>query len=288
MSSVILLPLIFYWRKQELIEWKHLLIKVTFSGLFSLILIYPKLSAVNELLSAYPRINSLQKVGWSALPYSILNLFSFLPHDFKRITGWWYGNWESIQFIFPLLLISILVVWIKEKQQKLLVQTVLSLTYLLIISFLMTSGAFADLFRSLPFFNSMHVNPRWNIILALPVLFICAAAEPIWSSFPRVWKLALFVLVLFVPLIHLNKEVLNINYTHLVGYQEKVNRLEYCYEPFLGYSLEYFPLRPESGAINFAQEPLIDPRCYLPKNGCSPGSPLTSEDLKLLESYKLR
>lgn len=287
-SSILLLPLIFFWKKQDMVSWKNFSLKIIFSGLFSLLLIYPKLSAVNELLSAYPRINSLLKVGWSALPYSILNLFSFIPHDFRRMTGWWYGNWESIQFIFPLLLLSILVVLIKEKQKDLIIRTLISLIYLLVVSFLMTSGAFADIFQQLPFFNSMHVNPRWNIILALPVFFVCAAVGLTWNSFPRIWKLSLFVLVLFVPFIHLNKEALNINYTYRGGYDEKVNRLAYCYEPFLGYALEYFPLKPESGVINFTQESLIDPRCYLPSRECSPGSPLSSDDMLLLESYKLR
>ncbi len=287
-SCILLLPLIFIWNKQELLSWKNFASKIVFTGILSFVLIYPKFSAVNELLSAYPRVNSLLKVGWAALPYSILNLFSFFPHDFKSMTGWWYGNWESVQFIFPLLLISILVFLLKEKRKDLLIRFFISLTYLLIVSFLMTSGAFAEIFQKLPYFNSMHVNPRWNIILSLPIFFLCATFGLWWDQLPRLWKLSLFVLVLLVPFIHLNKEALNINYTYLDGYNRNENRLHYCYEPFLGYRLEYFPLRTESGVINFMQESLIDPRCYLPSRQCSPGSPLNADDLKLLESYKLR
>lgn len=288
MSGAVLCPMVFLWDKRDLISWKIFLGKIVVTGVATFLIIYPKISAVTDLMSAYPRLNFLENVGFLALSYSVLNLFSFYPHDFKSLTGWWYGNWESVQYIFPLLIISFLIVLLKERRKDSIFRMVLSLLYLLLISFVLTSGVFSEIFKKLPFLNSMHVNPRWNIVLALPTFFLCAALGVTWTKFPRVWKLSLFTLVLCVPFIHLNKESLNINYSYRQGYQEKANRINYCYEPFLGYGLEYFPLRTETGSIHFPQEYMIDPRCYIPSRQCSPGTPLSDVDKLLLESYKLR
>ena len=285
-SFLALIPILYIWKEREIIEWKSLTWKVAFTAVLTFNILYPKLSAVRDLMSAYPRSQSMLKVGLPVVPYSIMNLFSFLPHDYKYLVEWWYGNWESTQFIFPLLLLSALGLLLRRKEEKTVVRLLSTIVYLIGVSVLFCSGVLADIFQTIPFINSMHVNPRWNIITALPVFFLAAFLLKGENLFSRKWMIGFFTLALLAPFLHLRPGNLNINYTYREGYVPELNRLSYCYEPFLGYGLEYFP--QQQGTVDFRTSPSIDPRCYLPTRECSPGTLLPEEDRTLLESYKLQ
>lgn len=286
-SMVCNLPLIYFWNQRSILEWKSLLWKTGFTGILTVNFLYPKLTAVRDLMSAYPRPQSLMKVGLPALAYSVENMFSFLPHDYKGLVEWWYGNWESVQYLFPLFLLASLLLLVRAKDENRLVKTLGSVFYLVFVSFILCSGMLADVFQKFPLLNSMHVNPRWNIITAIPLFFLCSFILKTGNPFSRKWLVFFFVLVFAVPFLHLDKSNLIISYTYRNGYVPERNRLSYCYEPFLGYNLEFFPFNSQAGRVDFLSDPYNDPRCYLPSYGCSPGTPLSLSDKSLLESYKL-
>lgn len=287
-SCLILLPLLLLWKKNSFITDPHFYIKGAASGLMFLAIIYPKIHAVKDLMAAYPRHVELSNVGVFSLPYSVLNLFSFFPHDYKKMVGWWYGNWESVQFIFPMFFAAAVVVLLKAKEEAKITRVFVSVFYIVFVSFILCSGLLGPVFQKLPFLSSMHVNPRWNIVTALPVFFVVASLMSNENLFPNRWFQALFILVLSAPFFHLSPENFGISYAYKGGYHQETHRLTYCYEPFLGYSLENFPMNYQRSNIDFIHDDLIDPRCYLPSRQCEPGSPLRDDEKLLLQTYKLQ
>ncbi len=288
MSLAFLLPLIRYWKQEHLIEWKNFLLKLVFSGVIAGIIVLPKVIAVSELMQSFPRIHPLSKIGFRALPYSVLNLFSFFPHDYRSMVKWWYGNWESVQFMFPLLLLSLIYFLIVLKEKKTLIRLLVTINYLIFVSFVFSSGVLSGLFSILPYFKSMHVNPRWNIVIALPVFFLMGTLLTRENFIPKTWFRGLFCLVYLIPFFHLSVKNLNMNYMSHAGYNPEANRMNYCYEPIFGYNMESFPLKSRLGDLNFEKEEYLDPRCYLPSGKCRPGTLLKASDKKSLETYQLR
>jgi hypothetical protein len=285
-SLLCLLPLLFIFKRSAIVDWKIFVPKSLVAGLIAFLLVWPKYAAVKDLMANFPRSQAMMKVGVSALPYSIMNVFSFLPHDYKFLVEWWYGNWESVQFVFPLFFLSALFFLFRKKDEKTFLKFFGSLLGLILVSFIFTSGILSDVFQKVPLLQSLHVNPRWNIVIALPLFFLAAVILSDEELFPKNWTYVLFFLVFLVPFLHLRPANLNINYVYRGGYSPEVNRLSYCYEPFLGYRLEFFPYPADQ--VNFTTSPRLDPRCYLSSHQCSPGTLLSPEDIQLLEVYKLR
>lgn len=288
MSLGFLVPVIFYWKQTKVFTGKIFSIKLGVSGILAGILVLPKVLAVSDLMSDFPRTHPLSKIGFRALSYSFLNLFSFWPHDYKSMVKWWYGNWESVQFMFPLLLLSVIIFLVLLRDKRTLVRLSVTITYLLFVSLIFSSGVLSDLFQSLPFFKSMHVNPRWNIVIALPVFILMTILMTRENLLPATWLKGLIGLVYLVPLFHLSIENLKMNYVYGTGYNHVSNRMSYCYEPIFGYNMEYFPLASRLDEIDFAKDDYLDPRCYLPSGKCRPGTPLNANDRSVLESYQLR
>ena len=199
---------------------------------------------------------------------------------------WKYGNWESSQFAFPLLMIVVGVVTLKQKNEQGFKHIYLSLVGLIVVSIVFCSGMLGPLFSKLPVLSSMHANPRWNLITILPLLYLAVKGAGLLKDVDRKVLYTLIGFALFTPFLHIDKANLQTMYHYNGGRSPELNRLVYCYEPIFGYRLEEFPI--PGGKVDFLRGPLMDPRCYLQSSQCRAGSPLPEPETKTLESYRLR
>jgi hypothetical protein len=166
------------------------------------------------------------------------------------MTGWWYGNWESHNYIFPFFFgVLILVSAMKAKVNQRLVASFASL---FLLGGFIASGVYAEIFSTLPLVSSMHVNPRWMPIIFLGLLGVTAVFVK-KNELPG-WLVPVSVLVfLGWPIYSYGPKYFG------VAYELKNLRdapIPHCYEPFFGYKLEMLPKVKSPAKYN-------DPRCFL-------------------------
>lgn len=288
-GSLLLIGLMFLWKDARLqeIDWKHFTVKLFSATLVFLLAVGPRLQAILDFMVNYRRERALEDVGVLAtLPYAILSNLSFWPHDFTGMIEWNYGNWESVQFAFPALMVLVGWYLLRTKDERSFKLLYASLAVLIVVSALFCSGLLRDVLSQLPVLSSMHANPRWNLITILPLLYLAIKAAETLSNGDRRIYLSLFLLAGIVPFLHIDRINLQINYPYDGARAVAQNRLAYCYEPIFGYRLEEFPI--PGGKVDFLNAPLFDPRCYLQSSKCRPGSPISGPDLESLQKYQLR
>jgi len=290
MGLLACLPLMAIWKDERIKSLlnRSTLIKVSLISLLTLLLTFDKLRAVSDLMKSFPRkMDLLELSPLKVLGYAVLNPLSFWPHDFQKMVGWWYGNWESIQYLFPGLILVSLILILSRKDYKKLIQ--LSLSYLFIVSLtlILTSGILAPLIKDIPFLNSMHANPRWNMVTLLPMFYLAIALVRELADVKQWIIYSLLAVALFSPSLHIDKQNFGIRYYFLGSYDFARNRLAYCYEPFFGYGLEAFP-NPNGFKTDFLNGEFYDPRCYLQSRNCLPGTQLKPVEKEKLRTYHLR
>lgn len=301
--SVAVAALIWQWLGAPQVEngnfgtTKHVLRNGAIAGALAIGMTLPKILGVLNFTALFPREVSLDHIGiGDALAYVAGNYFYPFPYDVRALTGWWYGNWESYEFLYPGLIYVLLYGAFRFTKRAPWKKAGLVFAGLLVAGVLLSSGVLAPIFESLPFFKSLHVNPRWNSFLMLPSLatVACLAAallvtkknqEPV--KVPGMLLGVLSALCLLTPLLYLDRENMQINYPNRAGIDFGLERAQFCYEPIFGYGLESFPLGRQT---NWLQDKLVDPRCYLKSGHCQPGAFLEAnpEERKQLASYSLK
>ena len=288
-GALVLLALMKIWRDPNLtaLDWRHFITKLSFTSFFFILIVGQRLLAIVDLMKNYGREIPMQEMGLlTTLPYAILSNISFLPHDFLQMMEWNYGNWESVQYAFPALLLLTAVISLRQKNEQAFKSLYFSLILLMAVTLILCSGVLAPLFNLLPILNSMHANPRWNLVTILGILYLAIQSVRLLPLNSHRIFYSLLALAMLVPLLHIDRKNLGMNYAFNTGRDAALNRLVYCYEPIFGYNLEAFPIRGRR--INFLQEPLLDPRCYLSSAHCRPGKPLSPPDTEALKAYRLR
>ena len=259
-------------------------------GLVVAAMTLPKLLAVTDFLELFPRQALLAQVPyWKALLYALGNLTLPVPISYRDLVGFPFGNWESYQFLYPgLFFVLIALAWQKRSRASL---PIAGITLLLLLgSALLTSGLLAKGFASLPVLSSLHVNPRWNALIVLP-LVVLASLVIVQSDFLAVWRdrIAFWVLLaLFAgaPLQFLDRIDMRIGYLYHDEIDEQLHRVDSCYEPIFGYGLERFP--GGHRRVDFLHDEVRDPRCMLASYDCRPGMRFESlEEREQLERYRL-
>jgi hypothetical protein len=235
----------------------------------------------------FPREMSMATPGlFKVLPLAALNVFSAIPLNFKYQIGWQYGNWESIQFIYPGYFLVFFYALARNKKEIIFKRLYLSVFYLIIVSAILMSGIFSNIFSMIPVLKSMHVNPRWAMVVIFPLFYLAIKCCQEFEL-NEAWVKILLVFVFLVPLLYLDKVNLALDYPYRAGYDETNNKLGYCYEPFYGYNLEYFPV-PRNTQVDFFRNKYLDPRCLLASGNCKPGTLLPDNDIDALEKYQLK
>jgi hypothetical protein len=249
------------------------------AGMFlSALIILPKTLATLSFVKNFQRSVSFVDIGISkALEYSILSQFFPIPLDYQKMTGWWYGNWESTVYLFPgLLLVMLIMSLLRFQQHK---KTALSILLILLLGVFISSGIYDKLASNLPLIKSFHVNPRWMLVLNLSILF-SALTFLKKHTLREIYIIPLILFNLAIFWYALDKEDMHLNYTYQKGYDPQTNRLSACYEPVFGYSLELFP------HDKVDPKKWVDPRCYL-TNDCK-SYVLPDVKVKDLLEYKLQ
>lgn len=264
-------------------------------GFFSVLMTLPKVLAVLNFSALYPRQFALHEVPtWNSFIFTLSHYFYPIPWNIQKFVGWWYGNWESYEFIFPLLpLMLIYPIWKNRSRfnASFTSKAATTFLFLLILGTLVSSGILAPWIEKIPVINSMHVNPRWNGIVFLPYfaliigLIVRGKLKLHWAS-----RGLLFLCFAGAPFLMFDKE--NMLYTYLdgSGIDRYSGRTSFCYEPMFGYQNEKFPLGKNYSP--FSAE-LVDPRCYLKSYNCTPGTlmkdrPDGAAANQLLKDYRLK
>jgi|GEM_PF-3035093 len=266
------------------------------AGFFSTLMTLPKVLAVLNFSALYPREFALHEVPtWNSFVFTLSHYFYPIPWNIQKFVGWWYGNWESYEFIFPLLpLFLIYPLWKNRtgsKTASFSLKVALLFFSLLLLGTLVSSGILAPWIQKIPILNSMHVNPRWNGIVFLPYfalivgLIIRRKIQLHWAS-----RGLLYLCFAGAPFLMFDKENMLYSYLDGSGLDRYWGRTSFCYEPMFGYQNEKFPLGKNYNP--FASD-LIDPRCYLKSYACTPGSllkdrPDGTEASQLLKTYQLK
>jgi hypothetical protein len=252
--------------------------KLFFLVILSSIFIAPKVLAVLEFTKNFQRNVSFVPIEFSnSLNYIFMNYLLPLKLEYNQMTGWWYGNWEALNYLFPGFFVVVLIRTIIRYKEEYL--TVVSLLIVLLIATFIAGGSYYEIVRKLPFIKSFHVNPRWLPILNLSILaiFILHIKN---SPLPK-WTSVLFMIIsISLPFYFLDRNYLKINYTYRQGLDVISNRVDYCYEPVFGYRLELLPIRKINGKY-------ADPRCYLGNVKCHDFN-LPIDMYQELESYELK
>jgi hypothetical protein len=252
--------------------------KLLAGGSIAALIALPKVIAVGTFTRNYQRSVSFADIGLvNALNYAFTIIFMPFQLNYNQMTGWYYGNWESMNYLYPLFFLTILV-WVTFKIKEEL-RILMSLVALLAIGTFISSGIYAGIVSSLPFLKSFHVNPRWMPIIFLGLLGVAMISIkrmhlPHWLAY------VLMICSLLTPLHMLDQSYFNMSYMYRSGLDVERNRLQYCYEPVFGYRLELFPRDKIRGQY-------ADPRCYLAKDKCTDYS-LDPQLYKSLESYSLK
>jgi len=245
---------------------------------FSGIIITPKVISIFTFVRNFQREVSFVPIEISkALQFVITSLLVPLPIDFKKMTGWWYGNWESISYLFPFIFPVILSSSIFDfKNQK---RILVSFFLLLAVAVFIASGFFSEFIKNIPVLKSFHVNPRWMPIISLGLFFI--GISYFKKNELRPWSIVpLILLTLLTPFFFMDRSYFRINYRYRKGLNVEQNRLSYCYEPVFGYRLELKPVLPPKSKF-------LDPRCYISKQKCQDTS-LPLDLYQKLENYSLK
>jgi hypothetical protein len=258
-------------------------------GLLAL-MVGPKLLASLEFLELFPRLARLSQVPfWRALLYAASNIAIPFPVGYGGLVGWPFRNWESYQFLYPgLFFVLAVMAW--QRRSAVSGRAGVALLALLAGSALVTSGLAAPLFAALPVFESLHVNPRWNAMIGLPVVVLAcvviADTDFLSAGRDRIGFWVLLALFAFAPLQFLDRIDMRIGYLYHDGIQQDEGRVDICYEPIFGYGLERFPGDPRK--IDWIRDELRDPRCMLASHACRPGQAFENEeDRQALEAYAL-
>jgi hypothetical protein len=261
------------------IEYRKVLLKLILIVLTSAVVILPKVLAIFSFTRNFQRQNSFVDVGLSAgFSYSFLSQLFPPILDYKKMTGWWYGDWEAFNFIFPgLVLIAFLISAVRFKQYPRILAGFLLVFF---VGGVIASGVYADIVKTLPIVKSFHVNPRWLMMLSLPFsIIVISFLDKSKLSAKFVLPLAIFTAI--IPFYLRDPQNLGINYVYRNGLQVEKNVLNGCYEPVFGYSLELFPFK------KIVPGKYLDPRCYLKKGGCQ--SMVLPDDKEIeLKEYRLR
>ncbi len=253
LSFVLLLGMIKFNERE--LKFKQAILKLVSGLAVSAVIIMPKVLAVFSFTRNFPRESRFFEINFmSAMEYSIMNYIFPLTLNYKQMVGWWYGNWESTNFLYPgLFLIVIVFCSLRFRTYK---KIAMSLCVLILTGAFIASGIYSELIFNIPVIKSFHVNPRWLAVLTLPFLFI-------GTSFIRQsqlnWKLSGLLMLLILANIQLgfSPEDMHLNYLYRRDYDEEKNMTNMCNEPVFGYSLELLPREV------LTSERWADPRCYL-------------------------
>lgn len=260
------------------IDFKKVLLKLTLAVSLSALVILPKALAIFSFTQNFQRESSFINVGLSAgLSYSFLSQL-FLPVlDYKKMTGWWYGDWEAFNFVFPgLILIAFLVSAVKYKQYS---KIIAGFLLVFCLGGFIASGIYADVVKTLPIVKSFHVNPRWLMMLSLSFMILVSTFIN-KSKLSQKFIIPLGILSAIIPFYLRDVQNLGITYVYRSGMNVEKNLLDACYEPVFGYRLELFPFN------KVVPGKFLDPRCYMVKGGC-PSMVLPDDKLNDLKEYRL-
>ncbi len=276
-SFVCLLVVLSYHRAS--LNLKEAFIRFLFGYGLSFLIILPKVLAMLSFTRNYQRSVSFVKIDTlNAFQYSFMSKIFPLPLNYKLMTGWWYGNWESISYLYPgLVLICFLFIFIRFREYK---KIAISLGVILSLGAFIASGIYGDLVSTLPIVKSFHVNPRWIPIIHLPLMYVTYLFIN-QSRLSRKAIVPLLALSIGLPYLVADKENMNMGYIYNSGYDPNTNRLTSCYEPVFGYQLELFPMEEA------LQGEWLDPRCYLRKEKCK-SFKLPEKDVEALLNYRLK
>ncbi len=262
---------------REPLHYLNVLINFTCALLVSSLAILPKFLSIYDFTRNFPRETRFLDIGYlSGLTFSVTA--QLLPPilDYKKMTGWWYGDWESSNYIFPglVLLLFILSAMRPREYNK----TFFSLIGIFLLAGFVASGVYRDFVAELPVVKSFHVNPRWLMTFSLAYLGVALC----FFRHHRLSEKLVPVLVIYVamlPFLVRDQKDQQLTYTYRQGYEASTNRVNYCYEPVFGYNLELFP------HSKIVRGKMLDPRCYLIKGGCEK---MTLEDPELRELLEYR
>ena len=259
------------------LKLKDFVIRLSFVLVTASIIILPKVIAMNSFVKNYQRSVSFIDVGFlNGLQYSVLSQLFPPILDYKKMTGWWYGDWESINYLFPILLLLIFCLAIlRLKSFK---KEMIGLIFCFGVSSFISSGIYADVIKSIPLIKSFHVNPRWVIFLNLSFL-VCTLSFLMKLRWPKNLAYLFFLPSLVFPFMIRDRENLELRFGYHPSLRE--NKTAICYEPVFGYNLELFPFE------KIQKGKYLDPRCYLKPEKCSDFI-LPGDQVKNLETYQLK
>ena len=275
-AFLVLLAVLKY--NDEKLEYREAISRLIGGGILATLLIIPKILAIHSFTKNFQREVSFTQTDLiSALNYTFSILFFPAPLEYRDLAVWNYGNWESANYIYPLLFIVLL--YKGATQFKEYKKIVIAFLGVFLIAVFINSGVYTELVKSLPIIKSFHVNPRWMAFVTLGIFGVT-------SLFVRKSNLNNSALVFFMlafmatPILSLDKTYYQITYPYHHGIDVSSNRLNYCYEPVFGYGLELYPHGKFKG-------PYLDPRCYLGDARCSDYT-LPVDKVRELETYRLQ
>jgi hypothetical protein len=246
-------------------------------SLLTTAIIAPKVIAVFKFTRNFQRDLSFFPIKLiDSINYIFMNLVIPVPLNYNEMTGWNYGNWESISYIFPLLFP--ILICKSSLEIKKYSRIFVSFLILLGVGIFIASGSYAEIIKNIPVVKSFHVNPRWMPIISLGLLsvsvfFLKRAQLKPWLA------ILLTTLSLGIPFYFIDEDYFEITYLYRRGMDVAKNRISYCYEPIFGYRLELLPADKIKGDY-------LDPRCYISQNKCEDIN-LKPELKEKLESYSL-
>jgi hypothetical protein len=276
--SFLLLLVVLHYLKSDL-DLRESLIRFLAGMGLSFFIILPKVMAMMSFSRNFHRESAFVMIHpVAAIEYTFMSKIFPLPLNYQKMTGWWYGHWESTNYLFPILtLICFVYLTVRFRQHTRLAITMFGL---LGIGAFISSGIYRDLVAALPIVKSFHVNPRWMLTIHLAFFFFVVKFVQEINLTKKIVPI-LVVLNVAMSFLLVDREEMNLSYDYGSNYNPTTNRLSVCYEPIFGHRLELFPME-EAAKGNW-----LDPRCYVSKNPCS-SLQLPEDKVKELLDYKLR
>jgi hypothetical protein len=266
------------WINRLSVDFRSALLKLFWGSFLTVFIILPKVLAVTSFTQNVQREVSFVDVGLlSGLNYAFMIILLPAKLYYQNLTGWQYGNWEAMNYLYPGLFVIIFVYGILKFKN--LARILVSLVILLVIGAFISSGIYADFISGLPLIKSFHVNPRWMPIIFLGLLGVAFAFIK-KIEIPTKISYILMILSIGYPIYMLDPDYFAIQYIYRSGMNVEKNRLSYCYEPVFGYSLELLPMHKIKG-------PYADPRCYISRKKCNDYN-LNPKFYRELEEYRLK
>lgn len=261
------------------LSYRRIVSKVFCAVILSGIIILPKVIAMFDFTRNFQRNTPFINIGiLNGFKYTLLSQLFPPIVDYRQLSGWWYGDWESMNYLFPGLILIIFIVLLLKFKKNL--NLFFSLSLILLAGTFVASGIYSDFVLQMPVVKSFHVNPRWCIFLTLSYFVVAIRFLKIIPLNRKIIPL-LMIYSCALPFFIRDPQSLQLNYVYQHGLDVKENRLNYCYEPVFGYRLELFPhnkVKPGK---------MMDPRCYLMKNSCNEMS-LSEEESLELSQYRLK